>query len=322
MEFSRRRKIPGTELEISPVSMGCWPIAGISSLEVNDIDSQATIEAALEMGVNHFDTAYSYGYEGQSDRLLQRVLKGQYDRVVISSKVGSHYTSDRTRVIDSDPQRLAQQLEEIRQRLAIDCIDLLYLHAPDRKTPIEKVAEAFADWRAKGWIRHACLSNATAEETRRFGSIEPLALLQPYFNMLQQEEVEGLRPVACEQNIGIACYWPLMKGLLAGKLLRDHVFHPADRRLTYPIYQGDEWQKNQDFMDRIRAMAKELGWSVPRFVIRWTMDQPGITTVLCGAKRPDQIAESAEAMESSLPVEVMQVIDAAIAERMHGPIKG
>ncbi len=79
MEFSRRRKIPGTELEISPVSMGCWPIAGISSLEVNDIDSQATIEAALEMGVNHFDTAYSYGYEGQSDRLLQRVLKGQYD---------------------------------------------------------------------------------------------------------------------------------------------------------------------------------------------------------------------------------------------------
>ncbi len=102
---------------------------------------------------------------------------------------------------------------------------------------------------------------------------------------------------------------------LAGKLERNHAFDPADRRLTYPMYQGREWELNQDFLDELRAISKKLGWSVTRLVIRWTTSQNHITTVLCGAKYSEQIRESAEAMIGELPSEILLEIDRAIERR-------
>ena len=315
---SNRRTIPGTDLSISPVSLGCWPIAGISSLEVTEKDSIATIRAASEAGINHFDTAYSYGYNGESDRLLRQAFNGKWDGICIASKVGSHYNSDHQRILDCSPERIRQEADEIRSRLNLDTIPILYLHTPDGKTPIEKVAETFADMQHRAVFRHAALSNTTADETRLFSKILKPVLIQPPFNMLQQETLQSLRSVVKELPCGVATYWPLMKGLLAGKLARDHVFDPKDRRPTYSIYQGAAWEKSQDFLDKIRSIAEKLEWTVVRLVVRWTMDQEGVTTVLCGAKRPDQIAESAEAMHSPIPDWANQEIQSAL-DAVHEP---
>jgi aryl-alcohol dehydrogenase-like predicted oxidoreductase len=110
-------------------------------------------------------------------------------------------------------------------------------------------------------------------------------------------------------------YWPLMKGLLAGKLPRDQQLDERDSRRNYPMYQGDEWQRNQDFLDELRQVANSSGHTVAQLVVNWTISQPGITSALCGAKRPGQIEETAGAMGWELTANERAKIDAAIAAR-------
>jgi aryl-alcohol dehydrogenase-like predicted oxidoreductase len=110
-------------------------------------------------------------------------------------------------------------------------------------------------------------------------------------------------------------YWPLMKGLLAGKLARDHVFDARDGRRKYPMFSGDEWEKNQDFVDKLRAIAAETGKTVAQVVINWTIHRPGITVALCGAKRPDQLRDNAGAMGWRLSADHLARIDQAIVAR-------
>jgi aryl-alcohol dehydrogenase-like predicted oxidoreductase len=110
-------------------------------------------------------------------------------------------------------------------------------------------------------------------------------------------------------------YWPLMKGLLAGKLPRNHVFDPKDGRAKYPMFQGEEWTKNQDFVDKLRAIAAAADKTIAQVVVNWTFHQPGVTSALCGAKRPDQILETAGAMGWQLTNDQNRQIDEALAAR-------
>jgi aryl-alcohol dehydrogenase-like predicted oxidoreductase len=116
-------------------------------------------------------------------------------------------------------------------------------------------------------------------------------------------------------------YWPLMKGILAGKLKRNTQLDEHDSRRKYPVYQGVEWHRNHDFVDRLREAAVLTGHTVAQLVINWTFNQPGITSALCGAKRPHQIEETAGAMGWSLTVEQLSIIDAAIATRGQAEVK-
>ncbi len=309
-----KRRIGESDLWTSPVALGCWPMAGVTSLEVDEHSSIATVEAALEAGINHFDTAYSYGYDGESDRILRQALGSRIHSVTIATKVGTHFDSDRKLVRDARPERLEFEVNEIRTRLGLDCLELLYLHTPDGKTSIEKCAESLAAMVQKGIVRYVGLSNASLDETTRFASVIQPAILQPPFNMLQSETLDGLRPYLHDHECGIASYWPLMKGLLAGAMPREHILPDNDKRRTYTIFQGEAWHRAQDLLDILRASAKELNWTIPQLVIHWTLRQPGITTVLCGAKRASQILESASAMNVWMNDEWMQRIDRAVEQ--------
>ena len=118
-----------------------------------------------------------------------------------------------------------------------------------------------------------------------------------------------------DRQISLCVYWPLMKGLLAGKLPRDHQFAEGDGRAKYPMFQGEEWQKNQDFLDDLRLIASEVNATVAQLVLAWTILQPGITSALCGAKRDWQIQETAAAMNLKLTPEVQQKIEGALRRR-------
>jgi aryl-alcohol dehydrogenase-like predicted oxidoreductase len=133
--------------------------------------------------------------------------------------------------------------------------------------------------------------------------------------MLQREIESDLLPWCQARNIAVIVYWPLMKGFLAGKLRRDHVWDPRDGRQKYPVFVGDEWDKTHDFVDRLRTIAAEAGVTVAQLVIAWTIQQPGITAALCGAKRPDQIRETAAAMNVSLTDDQLASIHQAITAR-------
>lgn len=308
------RTIGQTSIEVTPVAMGCWPIAGITSVDVTEAASVATLQAAFESGINFFDTAYCYGYAGESERLIARALGSLRDRIVIASKAGIHWHNN-TQVRDARPERVHQQCDESLRRLETDRIDLYYLHAPDPNIPIAHTAEAFRQLLDSGKIRSVGVSNCDTTQITEFARVCPIAACQPHYNMLQREIEQDLLPCCCEQQVSVIPYWPLMKGLLAGKLTRDHQFDPRDGRRKYPMFQGEEWQRNQDFLDELRALSSETGYSVAQIVIRWTVQRPGITAALCGAKRPEQIRDNAEALRWQMPAEHVARIDRAIAAR-------
>jgi aryl-alcohol dehydrogenase-like predicted oxidoreductase len=308
------RRLGRTDIHVSPVAMGCWPIAGITSIDVNEADSLATLEAALDAGINFFDTAYCYGFAGESERMIARALGHRRDEIVIATKGGIHWESGK-QALDGSPRALKDECDESLRRLATDRVELLYLHAPDPKVPIAESAGALKELLETGKTRSVGLSNASVEQLTEFSAACPLTACQPHYNMLQRE-IEGGQLTWCRaHDVSVVVYWPLMKGLLAGKLARDHVFDPRDGRRKYPMFHGDEWRKNQDFLDKLRPIAAESGKSVAELVINWTIHQAGITAALCGAKRPVQIQNNAGAMGWRLTNAQLKSIDQALEER-------
>ena len=309
------REIGRTGMQVTPIAMGCWPIAGITSIDVTEAESLATLSAAFEAGLNFFDTAYCYGYDGESEQMVGRVLRPFRDRVIIATKGGISWNAERKQVRNGWRETLLRQADESLQRLGIEQIDLHYLHAPDPETPIEESAGAFAELIAAGKIRAAGASNCTLEQLQRFHAVCPLSAFQPHYNMLQREIESAQLPWCVEHGVSAMIYWPLMKGLLAGKYARNHQFDARDGRQKYPMFHGEEWQRNQDFLDVLRELAAENNVSVAQLVLNWTIQRPGITVALCGAKRPDQIRDNAATLHWKLSPAQIARIDAAIAAR-------
>ncbi len=313
------RRLGRTDLHVTSVAMGCWPIAGVTSIDVTEEASLATLEAALDAGINFFDTAYVYGYTGESERLIGRALGHRRHEIVVASKGGIEWGPDKKQVRDARPETIKRHCNESLQRLGMEVIDLYYLHAPDGKTPLAESAGAFADLLKAGKVRSVGVSNFDKPaQYEEFAAVCPISADQPQYNMLQREIEAETLPWCRAHDVSVMVYWPLMKGLLAGKMRRDHKFDARDKRLTYSLYQGQEWEKNHDFIDKIRPIAEESGKTVAQLAIAWVIQRPGITSALCGAKRPEQIRETAVAMDWTLTPEQLTRIDRAIAER--GPV--
>lgn len=310
------RRIGRTDLYVTPVAMGCWPIAGISSIGVTEQASIATLQAALDAGINFFDTAYNYGYEGESERLIARALGHRRKEIVIATKSGLDWGPDRRQIRDGRPETIRRCCEESLKRLKTDVIDLYYLHAPDPQVPVAESAGAMRQLLDEGKVRAVGVSNFEwIEDYESFHAVCPISADQPPYNMLQREiEAERL-PWCLEHDASVIAYWPLMKGFLAGKLTRDHVWDPKDSRQKYPVFQGEQWVKTHDFVDKLRPIAQEARLAVAQLAVAWTIQRPGITAALCGAKRAEQIQETARAMHVRLSEDQLSRIWQAIEQR-------
>ena len=287
----------------------------MTSLDVKEADSLATIHAAVDCGINFFDTAFCYGIDGESETLLRRTLSDQREEMVIATKGGLHWDANAKRVMDASPSRLEYECNESLKRLGTEYVDLLYLHAPDGTTPIQESAAALQRLLASGKTRAVGASNLTLEQLQSFHAVCPVSAFQPAYNMLQRDIERDIVPWCQENEISLMVYWPLLKGLLAGKLPRDFQFQEGDGRAKYALFQGEEWQKNQDFVQKLREIAQGAGRTVAELVVNWTIHQPGITAALCGAKRAGQIEESAGGMGWTLTHEQTEKIEKALAER-------
>jgi aryl-alcohol dehydrogenase-like predicted oxidoreductase len=313
--LSDLRPLGSSGIQVSSVALGCWPIAGMTSRGVTEENSLATIAACSELGINFLDTAYAYGADGESEKMIARVLGSRRKEFVIATKGGIHWGPQGERVFDGRPATLRRECEISLQRLKTDHVDLLYLHAPDPSIPITESAGELKRLQEEGKTRAVGLSNASVEELEAFHAVCPLAAYQPAYNMLLRGIERDTIPWCREHRVAVVPYWPLMKGLLAGKLPRDFVFETGDGRKKYAMFQGAEWEKNQDLLDELRSLAAEMGRSVTEVVINWTIHQPGIVSALCGAKRPDQLRESAAAMGWELTAPQRARIERALAAR-------
>lgn len=311
----QRRSIGSSGIEVSVIALGCWPISGMTSLGVTKENSLATIAACFDLGINHLDTAYMYGADGQSERLIAKALHGRRDAMVIATKCGISWNANLERVFDGRPETLRQQCEESLRRLETDRVDLLYLHAPDPKTPIAESAGGLARLLEEGKTRSLGVSNVTLEQMKQFAAVCPLSAFQPKYNMLQREIEADSLPWCRRNSVSVFVFWPLLKGILAGKLPRNHKFAPGDGRAKYALFQGDQWQKNQDLIDELRKIAAGAGKTVAQVVINWTINRSGVTGALIGAKKPGQLRENAGGDGWRLTEPQLAAIDAALAQR-------
>ena len=314
------RPLGDSGIEVSAVTLGCWPLAGMTSPGTTDELGMATIEACFELGVNHLDTAYMYGRHGESERLIARALRcGQKDsrrhEMVITTKGGLHWVPGGDRVPDGRPATLRRECEESLRRLSTDRVELYYLHAPDPKVPVSESAGELKRLLDEGKALTIGVSNVDVAQLESFSAECPLSAYQPPYNMLQRGIESNTLPWCRQHNVSVLVYWPLLKGLLAGRMTRDTVFGEDDSRCKYPAFQGEEWQKNHDLLDDLRPIAADAGHTVAELVINWTINQPGITSALCGAKRPEQIRETAGAAGWKLSPEQLAQIDEALLKR-------
>lgn len=292
-------------------------MAGMTSPGVNDADSVATIHACFDLGINHVDTAYMYGRHGESERLIARALGSRRREMIIATKGGYHWSPEGPQMRDARPATLKRECEESLRRLGTEHVEVYYLHGPDAQVPISESAGAIRELIDEGKALSAGASNVSLTQLQEFHAVCPVAVVQPLYNMLRRQIETDIIPWCQAQGVAILAYWPLLKGLLAGKYPRDHVFDPTDNRLKYPMFHGAEWQKNQDLLDRLRTIAAESGHTVAELVINWTIHQPGITGALCGAKRPEQIRENAAGAGWQLTPEQLAAIEQALLDRGH-----
>lgn len=308
------RPLANTGMRISEVALGCWPIAGMTTPGVNEADSIATIKACFDLGVNHLDTAYMYGANGESERLIAKAIGDRRNEMVIATKGGFHWGSDGSQLHDASPATLRRECEESLRRLNTDRVELYYLHTPDQNVPLAESAGELKRLKDEGKVLSLGVSNVNLAQLEQFNAECPIAAFQPPYNMLQRDIESDTLPWCREHGVSVLVYWPLMKGLFAGKI-RPGQINQHDNRLKYPQFQGEEFQKNLELVEKLHLIAQDAGHSLVELVINWILRQPGITSAVCGAKRPEQVRENAGGSGWELSDKQLAAIEEALEQR-------
>ena len=310
------RRLGESGLEVAPIVLGTWPMSGIKWAGINDRDCIATIHRAIDLGVNLIDTAYMYGKHGEAEVLVGKAVRDRRDRVLIATKGGLEWAGESDeRIVDCSRRRLMEQVEESLQRMRIDTIDLYQVHWFDEDTPIEETARAMADLLQQGKIRAIGVSNWTPDQMDAFRQVSPLHCAQPLYNMLARDAEADVLSYCAEHGIASIVYRPLERGLLTDRIKPAHEFPEDDSRRQKPEWQGDEFDRTFAMVQKLKAIADDLGKSVAQLVINWTMHQPGITAAICGAKRAEQVEENVGGAGWRLSAEDLANVTRIVDER-------
>ncbi len=294
------------------VSMGCWAIVGDETWGPQDeSESIATIHAALDAGVTLFDTAEGYG-QGYSETVLGRALAGRRPEALIATKVSGRNLS---------AAAVRQACERSLQRLQTDYIDLYQVHWPSRVTPLAETLATLEELRREGKVRAIGVCNfgpRDLDDLLALGRVETNQL--PYSLLWRAIEFE-IRQRCVEAGMGILCYSPLAQGLLTGKFASASAV--PDGRARTRIFSGERalarhgqaGQEEEAFaaLDRVRRISAAVGRPMAQVALAWLLHQPGVTSVIAGARRPEQIREAARAAEVELPPVIVQALSEATA---------
>ena len=298
------RVFPGTSLEVSVVGMGCWAIGGKWwGDDVRDSDSIAAVHAALECGVNFFDTAPLYGH-GHADEILLQALGSKRHDVVIATKVGvrlqgagGHAQSDLSAT------HVREDVEASLRRLELEQIPLLQIHWPcEMDTPPQETMETLLELQHEGKVAHigACNYNHRGlSELLQHGPLTslqtPLSMVRSRFEPALQDLCSGDSPAT--NPIGVIGYEPLCRGLLTGKYRVMTSFPPGDVRAQDDWFKGARFLRVLGLVRVLDKVAEKVKTSLPTLAVAWSANRPGVTTSIVGAKRAEQIQETADASD-------------------------
>jgi methylglyoxal reductase len=320
------RKLGSTEIDVSVVALGTWVMGGWMWGGSDEAESVAAIHAALDQGINLLDTAPMYGY-GLAEEIVGRALRGRRDRAVLATKCGLlwdreegvfffHADAQGATLRPSQrkiykclrPDSIRRELEASLERLQTDHVDLYQTHWQDPSTPIEDTMAALEKLRDEGKIRAIGACNASVDDLKRYG---PLHSDQEKYSLLDRKLDVNLE-YCRQQNIAVLPYSPLANGLLTGKLRADREFGPGDLRRGNPRFSGKNIQRVNDLLASVQPIAARHQATLAQLVIAWTAAQPGVTSVLCGARNAQQALDNAAAGDLQLTPDEIATIGTTI----------
>ena len=300
-----KRKLGTQGLEVSELGLGCMGMSQFYGPR-DDKESAATLERAVELGIDFFDTADVYG-AGHNEELVGKALKKYRDRLIIATKFANQVLPDGKRAINGRPEYVRSACDASLKRLGVDHIDLYYQHRVDKNVPIEETVGAMAELVRQGKVRYLGLSEAGANTIRRAHATHPITALQSEYSLWTRDYEDEVIPTLRELGIGFVPFSPLGRGFLSGNL-RELPDDDMRRKLS-PRFAAENMQRNLKVVDRIKEITREKGITPSQLALAWVLAQGRDMVPIPGTKRRTYLEENVAATNVRLSKSELERIE-------------
>ena len=305
----RTRRLGGG-LEVAEVGLGCMGMSAFYS-GAEESESVATIQRALDRGVELIDTADMYG-AGANERLVGRAIADRREQAVVATKFGQvRGPRGEPAGVRGDPEYVHEACDASLERLGLDRIDLYYQHRVDRSVPVEETVGAMAELVAEGKVRFLGLSEAGADTIRRAHAVHPIAALQTEYSLWTRDVEAEILPTVRELGIGFVAYAPLGRGFLTGRFREPDDLDEGDSRRNHPRFRDTNFARNLELVDRVRELAVERSVTPGQLALAWVLHRGDDVVPIPGTSRRDHLEENLAAAEIELGEDNLARLEAA-----------
>jgi len=323
----KTRRLGRNGPEVSAIGLGCMGMSEFYG-PGDERESLATIDRALELGVNFLDTSDIYGPH-TNEVLVGKALKGRRNKFFVATKFGivRDPANPAARGVDGSPAYVRKAVEGSLHRLGIETIDLYYQHRVDPQTPIEETVGAMARLVEEGKVRFLGLSEAAPATLERAHRVHPITALQTEYSLWSRDPEPEILPTCRRLGVAFVAYSPLGRGFLTGAFKSPDDFAADDYRRVSPRFQGENFARNLELVEKVKQLAAKAGISAGQLALAWVLAQGEEIVPIPGTKHRKYLEENAAAVELSLAPELVQNLqkifppDAAAGERYAASMK-
>jgi len=305
----KKRKLGSHGLVVSEQGLGCMGMSEFYGA-TDEAESMATLDRALELGIDFFDTSDAYG-PYTNEELVGKAFRTRRDDVIIATKfaIKRDLANPAVRSIDGRPEYVREACDASLKRLGIDCIDLYYQHRVDANVPIEDTVGAMAELVKAGKVKYLGLSEAAPQTIRRAHSVHPISALQTEYSLWSRDPEDEILSAVRRLGIGFVAYSPLGRGFLTGQFKSIDDLAADDYRRYSPRFQGENFAKNLELVDQVSEMAREKGVTPAQLALAWVLAQGKDIVPIPGTKRTKYLEENAAASEIEITADDLARLD-------------